>query len=86
MAKVIGFVVALLTVVALAATAITVLMTVVVVFALYRGGRALQRRHREQVYQMTHQRAELLARADIQDRWYLAGDSRGVYGRFPPAA
>ena len=30
--------------------------------------------------------AELLARAEIQHRWYLAGDPRGIYGRYPPAA
>lgn len=33
-----------------------------------------------------HQRAELLARADIQHSWYLDGDPRGVYGRYVPAA
>lgn len=25
-------------------------------------------------------RAELIARADQQDAWYLAGDPRGIYG------
>jgi membrane protein implicated in regulation of membrane protease activity len=33
-----------------------------------------------------HERAELLARAEIQHRWSLAGDPRGTYGRYPPAS
>ena len=32
-----------------------------------------------------HQRAELLARVEIQHRWYITGDSRGTHGRYPPA-
>ena len=32
-----------------------------------------------------HQRAELLARAEIQHRWVMDGDPRGTYGRFSPA-
>jgi hypothetical protein len=31
-------------------------------------------------------RAALAARADQQHAWVLAGDDRGVYGEFPPAA
>ena len=30
-------------------------------------------------------RAALVARADQQHAWVLAGDDRGVYGAFPPA-
>jgi hypothetical protein len=31
-------------------------------------------------------RAALIARADEQHAWVLAGDVRGVYGDYPPAA
>lgn len=31
-------------------------------------------------------RAALVARADQQHAWVLAGDDRGTYGRYPPAA
>lgn len=30
-------------------------------------------------------KADLVARADEQHRWVLAGDPRGIYGRYPPA-
>lgn len=30
--------------------------------------------------------AAIAARADQEHRWVLAGDERGVYGRYPPAA
>lgn len=28
--------------------------------------------------------AEIAARADQQHQWYIEGDSRGSYGKFPP--
>jgi hypothetical protein len=31
------------------------------------------------------QRAAIIARADQQHQWVLAGDNRGVYGEHPPA-
>ena len=31
-------------------------------------------------------RAALVSRADQQHAWVLAGDDRGVYGQYPPAA
>jgi hypothetical protein len=31
-------------------------------------------------------RAALAARADQQHRWVMAGDDRGMYGQYPPAA
>ena len=38
------------------------------------------------VHDARHQnRAALIARADQQHAWVLAGDDRGVYGRYPPA-
>lgn len=41
--------------------------------------RASQQARRQQL-------AELAARADQQHAWVLAGDERGVYGVYPPAA
>jgi hypothetical protein len=38
----------------------------------------LERKHR--------QRAALVARADQQHAWILAGDDRGLYGEYPPLA
>jgi ABC-type protease/lipase transport system fused ATPase/permease subunit len=32
------------------------------------------------------ERAALVARADQQHAWILAGDDRGLYGRYPPTA
>jgi hypothetical protein len=55
-------------------------------YGLYRGGRAMLRWHRVQAELAAHRRAELLARAEIQHRWYLEGDPRGTYGRYTPAA
>ena len=42
----------------------------------YRAWIAAERRHRQQ----------LVARADEQHGWMLAGDDRGVFGAYPPAA
>lgn len=56
------------------------------VYGLWRAGRRVLRWHRAQVAIAAHRRAEILARAEIQHRWFLAGDPRGIYGRYPPAA
>jgi hypothetical protein len=53
---------------------------------LWRGGRRVLRRHRNQAAITAHRRAEIIARAEIQHRWFLAGDPRGTYGRYTPAA
>jgi hypothetical protein len=45
----------------------------------------LWREHRARVDDRSHRRAELLARAELQHRWFMAGDPRGIYGRYPPA-
>lgn len=45
--------------------------------AFYAAGR-VDARHEE--------RAVLVARADQQHAWVLAGDDRGTYGDYPPAA
>lgn len=62
------------------------LLVVAAVYGLYRGARALWSCHTRRVVQARHQRAELLARADLQHRWWLDGDPRGTYGRYTPAA
>jgi hypothetical protein len=62
------------------------LLVAAAVYGLYRGGRWAIRRHRAQVVLAGHRRAELMARAEIQHRWHLAGDPRGTYGRYTPAA
>ena len=54
-------------------------------YALFYGGRALWRAYLAAHEERQRRRAELLARAEIQHRWYLAGDPRGTYGRYPPA-
>jgi hypothetical protein len=78
---------ALLGVALLTAAVLTVLWVVItgiVVFGVcYIGSRAW-RAHRARVAARVHRRAELLARAEIQHRWFLAGDERGIYGRYPP--
>jgi hypothetical protein len=53
---------------------------------LFCGGRWLWREHRDRADARIHRRAEILARAEIQHRWYIAGDPRGTHGRYPPAA
>jgi hypothetical protein len=53
---------------------------------LRHGGRRLLRAHRARMDQRAHDHAELLARGEIQRRWYLAGDMRGTYGRYIPLA
>jgi hypothetical protein len=64
----------------------SVVLGIFAAFVLYRGGRWAIRRHRVQAARSAHRRAELLARADIQHRWVMAGDPRGTYGRYTPAA
>jgi hypothetical protein len=41
---------------------------------------AVRRRRRD----TAHRRAGLAARADIEHRMVLAGDARGIHGRYPP--
>lgn len=81
-------VVALITAALLVGAAVILLwwlLVVAAVYGVYRGGRWAVRRHRVSVAVDTHRRAELLARAEIQHRWWLDGDPRGTYGRFTPA-
>ncbi|MEN4399382.1 hypothetical protein ACNQR7_27000 [Mycolicibacterium senegalense] len=85
MARLVGVVVSVVAVAVVAAYALALVATLVVLYGAYRGGRALWRRHRQNVALAEHQRAELLARAELQHRWYLDGDPRGTYGRYVPA-
>lgn len=68
-----------------AAYMLSLLCIIAGTYGTYRGGRALWGRHHERVARRGHQRAELLARAEIQDRWFMDGDPRGTYGRYTPA-
>lgn len=54
-------------------------------YGIYRGGSRSLRWYRHRAALAAHRRAELLARAEIQHRWYMAGDPRGIYGRYTPA-
>jgi hypothetical protein len=68
-----------------AVTFFAALLTVAAICGVLYGGRLLWLKGRSTAAARAHRRAELLARADIQHRWYLAGDPRGTYGRYPPA-
>jgi len=71
---------------------------IVLVFAVLAGtavlgllgvqaGKAWKRAHKErqdQADMARAQRSRLEARARHQNDWFLEGDSRGVYGEFPP--
>jgi hypothetical protein len=61
-------------------TALWVVITGLVVFGVCYVGSRVREDHRARA----HCRAELVARAEIQHRWYMAGDPRGTYGRYPP--
>jgi hypothetical protein len=85
MSKIVGLLVSVVLLAAAATSALAVVATAAALYGLYRGGRALARRHARAIELSAHQRAELLARAELQHRWYLDGDPRGIYGRFTPA-
>jgi hypothetical protein len=40
--------------------------------------------HRAELEQRRRAHAALIARADQQHAWVLAGDDRGIYGEYPP--
>ncbi|POX82193.1 hypothetical protein C3477_23865 [Mycobacterium kansasii] len=61
------------------------IVTAATLYGMYLGGRRSLRWYRARTALAAHRRAELLARAEIQHRWYLAGDPRGTYGRYTPA-
>jgi hypothetical protein len=79
---------ALISAACLLATVAAVLWVVVVAAAVYGVfwlGWRVWREHRAWVAVRVHNRAELLARAEIQHRWFMAGDPRGTHGRYTPA-
>jgi hypothetical protein len=43
-------------------------------------GRAIARRHAKRAAEHARYRQELAARADLQHKWVLRGDDRGIYG------
>lgn len=49
-------------------------------------GRRLWREQRTRAADLNRRRAEIAARAEIQHRWCMAGDPRGTYRRYTPAA
>jgi hypothetical protein len=52
----------------------------------YSVDRRLLRWHRAHAAAIAaHRSAEIAARAELQHRWVVASDSRGTYGRYPPA-
>ena len=71
--------------VALLVAAVLTVMWVVVGAAAAFGAWRLWQAYSTHAEARAHRRAELLARAEIQHRWYLAGDPRGTFGRYPPA-
>lgn len=83
-AKLVGLMVGVVVLAVVAASVLGLLAAAAAVYGAYRGGRWAVRRHRVSMAADTHRRAELLARAEIQHRWWLDGDARGTYGRYPP--
>ncbi|BBY58913.1 hypothetical protein MSAR_20490 [Mycolicibacterium sarraceniae] len=61
-----------------------VVVAIAAVYGLYRLARAGWSAHRSRAAAVEHQRAQMAARAELQHRWYLAGDPRGTYGRYAP--
>jgi hypothetical protein len=68
--------------VAAVAMVLWVLVATAAVYGLFWLGWRLLREYRAWAAARVHNRAELLARAELQHRWFLDGDPRGTYGRF----
>jgi len=71
----------LVAVVAVGAAAVLIAATG---YGLFVGGRALVRQRRRRAAAEAHRRAELAARCELENIWYLEGDPRGTYGRYMP--
>ena len=82
---IVGLVFGLLGAVVLVGAVLLVICCAVMV-CVYRVCRTRLDQHRERVAERAHRRAETAARAELQHRWYVAGDPRGTYGRYPPIA
>jgi hypothetical protein len=62
------------------------ILAAIVVVLILRAAPVAWREWQEERSVLARRRAELIARADQQHRWAMAGDERGVYGLYPPAA
>lgn len=62
-----------------------VLVAAAAVYGMYWLVRNHGRKHRARRAAAEHGRAELLARAELQHRWFMDADPRGTYGRYTPA-
>ena len=52
----------------------------------FRSIEAIEAEDAQRAQAEARRRAAVAKRADQQHRWVLAGDDRGVYGAYPPAA
>ncbi|WP_148286573.1 hypothetical protein [Mycobacterium canetti] len=82
--KVIGWFVAAVLLLAVVAQLLSWAAIALALYGLYRLARAGWRKHRARTAAEAHSRAQILARAELQHRWFLDGDPRGTYGRYPP--
>lgn len=72
--------------VGVAMTVLGLLVGAATVCGLFYLGRRLWRERAARAAELNRSRAEIAARAELQHRWYISGDPRGTYGRYPPAA
>jgi hypothetical protein len=61
------------------------LLAAVVLVLIVRAAPVAWREVQDERAAEERRRAELVARADEQHRWAMAGDDRGVYGQYIPA-
>jgi hypothetical protein len=62
-----------------------VLVGIIGVIVAVHWGQRVADRHADRVAAERRRVAGLVARANREHRWVLAGDPRGTYGEFPPA-
>jgi hypothetical protein len=86
MARLIAAAVSVILLAYVAAVVFSVIAVGLAAYGLFRLVRYVWCAYRVASSERRRRRAELVARAEIQHRWYLAGDPRGIYGRYPPAA
>jgi hypothetical protein len=85
MARLVAAVIGVALILSVATAVLGILAAAATLYGMYWLGRWVWRGYRTRACVRAHERAELLARAEIQHRWYLAGDPRGTFGRYPPA-
>jgi len=61
------------------------ILAAIVIVVMARAVRPAWAEHQADRAAERHRLRELIARAEIQNQWVLAGDPRGTYGRYPPA-